>query len=316
MLQKSVLLIGGGGTLGSYTAQELLALGHQVDVICLEDKQSADPLLRYFKADASLPVLTAFLESRHYDGIVNFLHYLDADTYAPVHELLCAHTDHLIFLSSYRVYADVQHPVTESAPHLLDTSDDQDFLAREDYAIAKARVERYLWNESRYHNWTIVRPVISFSQYRLDIVTRSGQAVVEYAKAKTPMPMPMVAKDMTAGLDWAGNSGKLIANLLFKPETLRQAYTVSSAQNLTWSQVADIYTKLLGVQFQWVDTDTYLRHYNVSENGRWTLIYDRFFDRVIDNRKILQATGLQPDDLTSMEDGLRIELSNLGISPL
>jgi len=28
------------------------------------------------------------------------------------------------------------------------------------------------------------------------------------------------AKNLTAALDWAGNSGKLIANLLFKKETL------------------------------------------------------------------------------------------------
>ena len=31
-----------------------------------------------------------------------------------------------------------------------------------------------------------------------------------------------------AGIDWAGNSGKLIANLLFKPDALRQAVTIYS----------------------------------------------------------------------------------------
>ena len=30
-------LIAGGGTLGTYTAEELLRLGHRVDIICLED---------------------------------------------------------------------------------------------------------------------------------------------------------------------------------------------------------------------------------------------------------------------------------------
>ena len=33
---RNVLLIGGGGTLGTYTAKELLRLGHKVDIICLE----------------------------------------------------------------------------------------------------------------------------------------------------------------------------------------------------------------------------------------------------------------------------------------
>lgn len=36
-MNKSVLLIAGGGTLGKYTAAELLRLGCFVDIICLED---------------------------------------------------------------------------------------------------------------------------------------------------------------------------------------------------------------------------------------------------------------------------------------
>ena len=38
---RKVLLIGGGGTLGAYTAEELLRMNCQVDVICLEDNQPA-----------------------------------------------------------------------------------------------------------------------------------------------------------------------------------------------------------------------------------------------------------------------------------
>lgn len=37
---KHVLLIAGGGTLGTYTAEECLRLGYKVDIICLEDKVS------------------------------------------------------------------------------------------------------------------------------------------------------------------------------------------------------------------------------------------------------------------------------------
>ena len=40
MKKKNVLLIAGGGTLGTYASEELLRLGHSVDVICLEDKVS------------------------------------------------------------------------------------------------------------------------------------------------------------------------------------------------------------------------------------------------------------------------------------
>jgi len=49
---KKVLLIGGGGTLGTYTAKELLRLGHKVDIICLEDKASDNENLTFYKGEA------------------------------------------------------------------------------------------------------------------------------------------------------------------------------------------------------------------------------------------------------------------------
>lgn len=122
--------------------------------------------------------------------------------------------------------------------------------------------------------------------------------------------MPASAKNVTTGLDWAGNSGKLIANLLCKPETFGQAYTISSAQNLTWGQVADIYTELLGVQIQWVDTQAYLQHYHKTDP--YILLYDRLFDRKIDNSKVLAATGLTKEDFTPIREGIKIELRKLG----
>ena len=45
-MNKKVLLIGGGGTLGTYTARELLKQGHSVDIICLEDKTSDEENLK------------------------------------------------------------------------------------------------------------------------------------------------------------------------------------------------------------------------------------------------------------------------------
>ncbi len=308
---KSVLLIAGGGTLGHYTAQELLRLGRRVDVLCPEKKTSHDSRLRFLQGYGTQETLSALFAENRYDGIVNFIHYPDAREYPPIHRLLRENTDHLIFLSSYRVYADLQHPITEDAPQLLDISTDEDFLNREDYALAKSRAERFLRSETAPVNWTVVRPVISFSERRLDIVTRSGREVLEKARSGQEILLPLEAKELTAGLDWAGNSGKLIANLLFKPYTFGEAYTISSAPGLTWGEVADIYARLLGVKFRWVDTGTYMEHYGIRGDARWILTYDRLFDRAVDNTKVLQATGLTKSDLLSIEEGLRIELARI-----
>lgn len=306
---KKVLLIAGGGTLGRYTAKELLSKDCQVDIICLEDYTSDNPNLRYYKANADLKYLTEFLKDKYYDGIVNFIHYTSVDDYKPVHKLLCSKTDQLIFLSSYRVYADLQHPITETAPMLADVvKDDEEFLKTENYALPKARCEKFLREESGTKNWTVVRPVISFSDKRLDLVTVSGREIIDAAKSGKTILLPEVAKNLTAGLDWAGNSGKLIANLLFKKECFGEAYTVSSGQNLTWGEVADIYTRLTGVKFRWSETEEYVN----TGHGGYILIYDRLYDRAVDNTKILKATGLKKEDFTSIEDGIKIELKNIG----
>ena len=305
---KKVLLIAGGGTLGTYTAKELLNKGCAVDVICLEDYTSNNPKLCYHKAKADLNYLTEFLKDKYYDGIVNFIHYYVPDMYKPVHKLLTSKTDQLIFLSSYRVYAESKQPLTEEAPFLADVVEDEEFLKSEDYAVPKAICEKFLREESGTENWTVVRPVISFSDKRFDLVTVSGHEIIDAARSGKTVILPEAAKKLTAGLDWAGNSGKLIANLLFKKECLGEAYTVSSGQNLTWGEVADIYTRLTGVNFRWADTEEYVS----TGHGGNGLFYDRLYDRAVDNTKILKATGFKNEDFTSIEDGIKIELNNIG----
>ena len=305
---KKVLLIAGGGTLGTYTAKELLNKGCAVDVICLEDYTSNNPKLCYHKAKADLNYLTEFLKDKYYDGIVNFIHYYVPEMYKPVHKLLTSKTDQLIFLSSYRVYAESKQPLTEEAPFLADVVEDEEFLKSEDYAVPKAICEKFLREESGTKNWTVVRPVISFSDKRFDVVTVSGHEIIDAARSGKTVILPEAAKNLTAGLDWAGNSGKLIANLLFKKECLGEAYTVSSGQNLTWGEVADIYTRLTGVNFRWADTEEYVS----TGHGGNGLFYDRLYDRAVDNTKILKATGFKKEDFTSIEDGIKIELNNIG----
>lgn len=305
---KKVLLIAGGGTLGTYTAKELLNKGCAVDVICLEDYTSNNPKLCYHKAKADLNYLTEFLKDKYYDGIVNFIHYYVPEMYKPVHKLLTSKTDQLIFLSSYRVYAESKQPLTEEAPFLADIVEDEEFLKSEDYAVPKAICEKFLREESGTENWTVVRPVISFSDKRFDLVTVSGHEIIDAARSGKTVILPEAAKNLTAGLDWAGNSGKLIANLLFKKECLGEAYTVSSGQNLTWGEVADIYTRLTGVNFRWADTEEYVS----TGHGGNGLFYDRLYDRAVDNTKILKATGFKNEDFTSIEDGIKIELNNIG----
>ena len=128
---KKVLLIGGGGTLGTYASKELLSLGCYVDVLCPEEKVSDNKKLRFIQSYATNEFLEELFKKEHYDGIVNFVHYKTVEEYKKTHTLLINNTEHLIFISTYRVYANEEHPITEQAPRLYDVVTDKFFLENE-----------------------------------------------------------------------------------------------------------------------------------------------------------------------------------------
>lgn len=308
---KRVLLIAGGGTLGTHVGEELLRLGACVEVICPEEKISTNERLIFHRDFVSEALLKDLFSKKHYDGIVNFIHYKNVEDYKTIHPLLIQNTDHLIFLSSYRVYADEQHPITEEAPRLLDVIKDEDFLQNETYALPKARCEDYLRGERAGDPFTIVRPVISFSDRRLDLLMYSGDSILRAAEEGRELLLPDLVRDFGAGLDWSGNSGKLIANLLFKKETLGETYTIYSGHGMTWGEVASLYEKITGVKIRWCAEEEYL----ASDGGKfsskareWQWIHDRRYDRKIDCSKVLKATGLKKEDFASIEYGIRYEI--------
>jgi nucleoside-diphosphate-sugar epimerase len=132
--------------------------------------------------------------------------------------------------------------------------------------------------------------------------------VVDAVKEGRKVKVSIESKNLTAGLDWAGNSGKMIAHLLFKKEAIGEAFTISSAQNLTWGEIADIYTEVLGTEFEWTTID--FSGEPLKTQFRWK--YDRLFDRKIDNSKVLRVTGLSPADFKSIKEGIIIELKKCG----
>lgn len=312
---KRVLLIAGGGTLGTYVSRELLRLGASVEIICPEEKFSDHERLSFHQSLATEELLQSLFAKKHYDGIVNFIHYKNPEDYKAIHPLLITNTDHLIFLSSYRVYADEQHPITETAPRLTEVITDSTFLENETYSVPKSKCEDFLREECAGQPWTIVRPVISFSERRLDMLMYSKHRILDAADAAEELLLPALAKDLVAGLDWAGNSGKLIAHLLFKPNAISETFSVYSGHGMTWGEVGELYQKYTGVKLRWCGEEEYLAfHRDLWEHRglMWAWKHDRRYNRDVDCSKILRVTGLGKADFASVEEGLVHELRLLG----
>lgn len=310
MKRKKALLIAGGGTLGGYTSEELLKRGWEVDVILLEKRVSLQPALRYFTARVDDGLLRELFAENRYDTVIDFIHYSDPAAYRARAELLLANTDQLIFLSSYRVYADEETPVRETSPLLLDVVKDPDFLENETYAVPKTKNERYLRSAGK-RNFTIVRPLISFSHYRLDLICTGAPLLLLRRKEGKPVLLPEEARTKHAGVGWAGNIGKMFASLAGNEKALGETFTLGHDENLTWEEVAGIYRDVMGLETVWVETPVYAK----TLSDRFYLRYDRLYDRLIDNSKLRGATGLRREDFLGVREGLQREVFYLGEHP-
>ena len=68
---KEILLIGGSGAIGSYTAAELARLGYHVDVITLENLSSSAQIT-YLTAPANDEMLLQLFRQKKYDQLSIF----------------------------------------------------------------------------------------------------------------------------------------------------------------------------------------------------------------------------------------------------
>ena len=308
---KKVLVIGGTGAMGVYVVPELVKMGYEVHVPSLEDIENVGDNPKYFKADMkNIDTLKKVLAEK-YDAIIDYLIYKRYE-FHDRYKLFLESTEHYIYLSSYRIYAG-EYPVTEESPRLLDVVKDKDYqdVWGEEYSLYKAVGEDLLRN-SGYKNWTIVRPAITYSKRRFQLVTLEAYSFLDRAFDGKKVVLPKEAKNVRGTMTWAGDVAKMFAGILLNERAYGEAFTFATSENHTWGEIADIYKKLIGLEVVWVDKEDYCNIINPkSPFVRWQLEYDRLFNRVIDNSKILKIAGIKQEDFTSLEDGLARELAGL-----
>ncbi len=311
---KKILIPGGTGAMGTYLVPELRSRGYAVDVVSLDDVKSSDPHLRYFNANFKETSVAESFIKQGYDAIIDFMVY-GTEAFRARMDMLLSNTEHYIGFSSYRVYANEELPITERSPRLLDVSKDAEFIKEEnEYSLYKARIEDIV-KGSKYMNWTFFRPSITFSKFRYQLVTLEANVVIAAAKNKVPVLLPREALDKQTTMTWAGDVAKMIAELLFKKEAMREIYHPATSEHHTWREIAEYYRELIGLEAVPCDNETYLRAISggdmINPTLRRQLELDRLFDRVMDNSKILSATGMKQSELTPMRDALARELSEL-----
>lgn len=237
-----VLLLGGTGAMGTPLAQELAGKGYDV-YITSRKRHDNTGHIRYIVGNAMDDNFIKELLPQRFDVIIDFMIYTEDILKARITQFL-EHTSQYVFLSSCRVYAPSDVPITEESPRLLDVCNDEKYLQMNEYAIAKAKEENIIILQQR-KNWTIVRPSVTYNVGRLQLgcyeldnwLPRllNGRSIVfqrDLANIETPM---------THGDDVA----RVMARIVGNEKAFGEIIQIASPETKSWEEILSIYMKVL-----------------------------------------------------------------------
>ena len=281
-----ILVLGGTGAMGHHLVNILAKEGHSVTVTSRKERTGSDNI-SYVRGNAKdYTFLRPLLLSTKWDAVIDFMVYVPQE-FAQRAELFLNSAKQYIFLSSARVYANSDAPITESSPRLLDVSKDKRFLSDEKYALAKAREENILFS-SKNKNWTIIRPYITYDERRLQLgVLEKEIWLYRILNGKEILFSKDIAGNLTT-LTYGRDVAEAVAKLTGNPKAMGEAFHITTEETIKWSEVLDIYAGVLSEKLgRKVSPRIIKKALNLSaKRAKYQVLYDRYYDRVFNNDKI------------------------------
>lgn len=280
-----ILLLGGTGAMGTHLTSILAASEKNEVYVTSRSKKKSHNNISYIKGNAhEIDFLNHVLNYTSWDCIVDFMSYKTQEFQSRVSKLLKA-TKQYIFLSSSRVYANSDTPIIETSPRLLDITTDEQFLATDEYALAKAREENLLF-QSKDKNWTIVRPYVTYSEQRLQLGVHEKESWLWLAMNTGFLVFSKDIAQHVTTLTYGHDVARGIAALIGKSDAFGEAFHITCNTQIKWGHVFNLYNKVfndIGIDIKTVLTDKTIK---LLSPARYQVIYDRYYDRVFDNSKI------------------------------
>lgn len=244
------------------------------------------PNARYIKGNARDEKFLKEICKDKWDVIVDFMNY-DLLEFQNNMKILLKATQHYIFLSSSRVYANSVDRLTEKSNRLLDVSKDEEFLKTQRYALRKARQEDLI-KDSEYDNWTIVRPYITYSDERLQLgIYEKEEWLYRLMNDKSLIIRKDILEKettLTYGYDVAYGIYKLLENKKSKMETVH----IVSNETIKWKEILKIYVDIIRNSLNKdvrIYTSNHIEQIEELFEGGYNTKYDRLYDRRFDNSK-------------------------------
>jgi len=282
---NKILILGGTGAMGKHLVQQLRGTNNQVVVTSRRSFVNKDNIA-YIQGNAHEPIFLDHLLTHNFDVIVDFMAYR-TEEFKLRYKKILENCGQYIFMSSSRVYADSEQALTESSPRLLDVSTDKEYLATDEYALAKARQEDLLRNSGR-KNYTIIRPYITYSENRLQLgILEKEKWLYRALKGRTIMFSKDIANKyttLTYGMDVASAIVKLIGN----EKALGEAFHITSNQSYSWDKILNWYLDAIeqysGNRPRVIMEEKSLNLKN--DHVKYQVKYDRYYNRRFNNSKI------------------------------
>lgn len=299
----NILVLGGTGAMGTHLIQ-FLSENNDVQVtVTSRKKRNSHGNINYIVGNArDRAFMNDLLKNSRYDVIVDFMNY-NYEEFLEYHRALLAATDHYIFLSSSRVYANYDGRITENCPRLLETSKDEAFLATNRYALRKAREEDMLC-ASGMTNYTIIRPYITYSNRRLQLGIYEKEEWLYRVLNDKPLIMSEGILDKTTTLTYGRDVSFGIYKIaLGKP--LADAVHITTMENMTWLEILKMYASIIKEQTGkdiMLYTSHEIKSIEMIYEGGYNTIYDRQWNRQFDNAKAERVCG--HIDYLGMQEGL------------
>lgn len=279
-----ILILGGTGAMGIHLVN-ILAQNNQITVTSRKPRENKENVIYTVCNAHNIKELTPLL-NQHFDAIVDFMIYTTEEFSSRVDRLLSS-TNHYVFLSSSRVYADSSIPITEDSPRLLDICEDTEYLKTDEYALTKARQENLLF-QSKFKNWTIIRPYITFSENRLQLgVLEKENWLYRTIHNRTIVFSKDIAQKQTT-LTYGFDVARGIASIIGKEKAFAQAFHITSNEHYKWQDIFEIYQNTLLEVFGKKIKVLILDKSHVQKSNHYQINYDRLYNRVFDNTKISQ----------------------------
>ena len=301
-----ILILGGTGAMGVPLVKLLSAKDDMNVYVTTRSKKESMGNITYIQGNAKEVDFFNSLMDRNYDVIIDFVVY-STDELKNRLEVLLSKTRQYFFFSSSRCYADSKEPIKEDSPRLVDVCEDPEYLALDEYGMAKGREENLLRSTGK-KNWTIIRPYITYNSYRIQLGVYEKENWLKRILEGRTIVFPKDIADKKTSLTYGPDVAGAILDLIGNEKAYGEAFHITTAESHTWREILEFYCQKIEEKTGKKPKVKYVENSKELQKvwNPWQIKYDRLYNREFDNSKIESVRGhyVYKDTFSGLEECL------------